>query len=373
MNKRKLLVWIPIIALLLNVVGYVIFTRTRTPSNPIPAASRTGASPPPTVPGGGVAPGSRQLDQIPAKNEEAEKKAIAIARRAAGLAALEAGNYDSALINFTEARALLGDKANVGELLRVTNDLRKSGKAVGKLREPPPVREPVAPRPRARATSERRLAVRDEPAATDSNQVQAPPASGLLIVTTTPRGLLVQVDDVGVDLTPMRTKVRPGSHRVTLLDGDRKVYETTVDVREGATATLLKDFPPEPAPEAPRAVAPVAATTSADPVAARNDGPRTTTTPAPTSTIRTPTPSPASGPSAGTGTGTLDISSPGLYGVVWVNGRPRGYPPLVIRDLPVGKTKVEVRVNGIQKRSATIVVKPGLTTDVQLRSQETVL
>ena len=46
------------------------------------------------------------------------------ARRAAGLAALEAGDYDKALINFTEAKALLRDKANVGDLLRVTEELR---------------------------------------------------------------------------------------------------------------------------------------------------------------------------------------------------------------------------------------------------------
>jgi len=51
--------------------------------------------------------------------------------------------------------------------------------------------------------------------------------SGLLLVTTTPRGLLVQVDDVPVDLTPTRASLRVGSHHVALFDGNRKIYETT--------------------------------------------------------------------------------------------------------------------------------------------------
>ena len=73
---------------------------------------------------------------------------------------------------------------------------------------------------------------------------------------------------------------------------------------------------------------------------------------------------------AGSGTGALAISSPGLYGVVWVNGRPRGYPPVELSDMPPGPTKVEVRVNGVEKRSSTVVVKPGVTTSVNLRTAE---
>jgi hypothetical protein len=73
-------------------------------------------------------------------------------------------------------------------------------------------------------------------------------------------------------------------------------------------------------------------------------------------------------PFLGPNTGALAISSPGLYGVVWINGRPRGYPPVEVSDMPAGPTKVEVRVNGIEKRSSTVVVHPGVTTAVTLRS-----
>jgi hypothetical protein len=144
-------------------------------------------------------------------------------------------------------------------------------------------------------------------------------------------------------------------------------------VKEGTTATLLRDIAPEVAPEASRVVAPVAPAAPVASGGARNDAPRTATASADPPPSKTRAAPPASAPDSSGGTGTLDISSPGLYGVVWVNGRPRGYPPLTIGDLPVGKTKIEVRVNGIQKRTTTIVVKPGLTTPVQLRSQETVL
>jgi hypothetical protein len=198
----------------------------------------------------------------------------------------------------------------------------------------------------------------------------------LLIVTTTPRGLLVQVDDSPVDLTPMRTRVRPGTHRIALLDGDRKVYETTVDVREGATATLLKDLAgPEPAAEAPRAPVPSSSTPAPTPVSVqRPEAPRVAVPPPvevavsrPAGLVASPPPPPAV-----SGSGALSITSPGLYGVVWINGRARGYPPLEVRNVPVGPVKVEVRVNGVEKRASTVVVRPDSITNVKLTATESV-
>ena len=209
--------------------------------------------------------------------------------------------------------------------------------------------------------------------------------SGLLIVTTIPRGLLVQVDDTAIDLTPMRTKVRPGSHRVSLLDGDRKVYETTMDVRDGAIATLQKDLSAEQAAEAPRsaAISPPLAREKQSPsiggAATESSGVRQANAAAGSGRLlpdrAVPTPllpnAGAANPSlSGGANGALSISSPGLYGVVWINGRPRGYPPLEVRDLPPGLAKVEVRVNGMQKRSSMVMVKAGATTPVRIQSQE---
>jgi hypothetical protein len=69
-------------------------------------------------------------------------------------------------------------------------------------------------------------------------------------------------------------------------------------------------------------------------------------------------------------TGGLEVTSPGLYGEIWINGRPWGFPPVQARDLPSGPTRVAVRVNGVEERSAIVAVKPGLTTAVQLNRRE---
>ncbi len=370
-SKRKLLIWIPVAAILINGVAYLIVSSVRGSSSSDPpnavakmTVGRPATDPPAEHKRGGA---------VGAPSEDPDLEARAIARRSAGLAALDAGEYEKALIDFTEARSLLGDKANVTELLRVTEDLRAKRDRAPSAAPPRPTHvaaapSPPPPRPPMRPAVGRRLAVRETPIpvveVTPPPPPPAAPAGGLLIVSTTPRGLLVHVDDSAVDLSPMRTKVKPGSHRVALFDGDRKVYEATVEVKEGGTATLVKDLPAETAAEtqAPREMP---APPPAPPVA-RAETPRTvalrTSTPAPR-----PRPAPEVSPSSGEDTGTLQITSPGLYGVVWVNGRPRGYPPLEVSELASGPAKVEVRVNGIEKRTATVVVAPGRTINVDLR------
>jgi hypothetical protein len=358
-NKRKLLIWIPVAAILVNGAAYLIVASLRSSPSPDPpnavAKLTVGRSP-------------DSSDRKRSVSDDPEVEARALARRSAGLAALDAGEYEKALIDFTEARALLGDKANVSELLRVTEDLRsKRDRAaaprpthVAAAPSPPP------PRPVSRPSVGRRMAVRETPipaVETTPLPPPPPPASGLLIVSTTPRGLLVHVDEAAIDLTPMRTKVKPGSHRVALFDGDRKVYEATVDVKDGGTATLVKDLPvemavemappreappPPPAPPAPRAEPPRT-------IAARLPAPAPRSRPA-------VVPPPASSPVEPS---SLQITSPGLYGVVWINGRPRGYPPLEVDDV-TGTAKIEIRVNGIAKRTKTVELAPGRSFNVDL-------
>ena len=356
MTKRTLLIAIPVAALLFNGVGYLIVSKMR-PAKPAVSVPMAAPSVPPSPSTAPAAPTVNRAEQEKTGQE----------RRAAGLVALEAGEYDKALIQFTEAQSLLGDKAHVADLIRVTQDLRS--------RPPTPatanrVRNPVSAAPAAGQRAVRTSAGHRNPSnAKEEKEVPVEPEpvaastpSGLVIVTTVPRGLLVQVDDTPIDLTPMRTKVRPGAHRIALLDGNRKVYETTLDVKEGGTSTVLKDLSgegvgdarqataPTPAPAAPREEV---ARPQAEPVLAAREA-RLVTPPGPAKTVNT---------------GTLDISSPGLYGVVWINGRPRGYPPLEVRDLPAGPTKIEIRVNGVAKRTSSVVVQAGLSTAVKLRSQ----
>jgi hypothetical protein len=376
MTKRTLLISIPVVALVLNGLGYLIVTRLRAPSHVVAPEANTARPAAPSAAGGALpdGEGAPVVDDPKAKEERAQ------ARRAAGLVALEAGDYQKALINFTEAKVLIGDRAKVDELLQVTEDLRTHPPAPPKSRAVAPAQAAAPPRSTTRTSSPRRVAIReDAPAEVSpvaSPATSPPPPSGLLIVTTTPRGILVQVDEAPIDITPMRTKVKPGSHRVALLDGDRKVYETTVDVKEGATATLLRDVSAERTTEAPRLAAPPPAAVSPP----KEEAPRVAAAPVPQKPPSTAMAAPArivevpDRTQSGRGsseTGALEISSPGLYGVVWINGRPRGYPPLEVRELPAGSAKVEVRVNGVQRRSATVVVKPGISTAVSLRSQDT--
>jgi hypothetical protein len=378
MTKRPLLIGIPVIVLLANGIGYLVVTRTR-PAGPPPEAPRQQAVVPVPSSVGASAAGQDGAESADKKREES-----ASAHRAAGLAALDAGDYDKALIQFTEARALLGDRAHVSELLRVTQDLRSRPPSQVRPRTIAASSTATASpgssfRGAARALGGRRVVpVKEEPVATSSAGPGEAPSmaspSGLLIVTTTPRGLLVQIDDSAVDLTPMRTRVKPGSHRVILMDGDRKVYETTVDVREGATTPLFKDLgAPEPPVEAPRAVVTVPA---ASPPTGREETAPPTSPAAQEVAISRPAGLVAAKPAQlappPPETGVLSISSPGLYGVVWINGRARGYPPLEVRNVPTGQVKVEVRVNGVQKRASTVVVRPGATTAVKLTSEESV-
>ena len=393
MTKKKLIFWIPLAALLVNGLIYFIVSSARTQDQ---AASTALASRPadPQAPPltqerrevarakelvAGDQPQDRQQQQ---GQKERDDEKTALARRAIGLAALEAGDYEKALINFTEARALLGDKAQVGDLLNVTEELRgRPPSAIhrfSKAAPPPPAPAapaPIAQRPQTRAAAPvRRVAFREAPPApaAESSPPEAP-ASGLLIVTTTPRGLLVQVDEAPLDLTPMRAKVSPGSHRIALLDGDRKVYDAAFVVKEGATATVLKDLSAEIAASMrPTTPPPAPASAPTSPALAKEEAPsRSAVVPASSTEPAPAVRSRARSSLPRLGTGALAISSPGLYGVVWVNGRPRGYPPVEISDMPVGPTKIEVRVNGVEKRSSTVVVQPGITTSVSLRTPET--
>src|SRR5581483_5827069 len=139
-------------------------------------------------------------------------------------------------------------------------------------------------------------------------------------------------------------------------DGDRKVYETNVEVRPGSPTTLLRDLSAELTPPPPPALAP--APFSKERLADESAGPGPTP-------IAQPSPATSPGrsrkvaaasaqvvpPPLAPRTGSLDITSPGLYGEIWINGRPRGFPPLHAEDLPVGRARIGVRVNGVEQRS----------------------
>jgi hypothetical protein len=372
MNQKRLIGVIVGVVLLVNIVGFALFRRSRASSASAPTTSLEAE-----------------------ENERAGK-----ARRAAGVAALENGDYEKALINLTEARTLLGERAKVDDLLKVTDELRnraaakKAAPAPEAVAEPAaePVAEPVeapaapveapvvaaraqptAPTPKPKAP--KRVAVapvrqpRPEPRAPEpapvverTEPVEPPepapraPTQGTVLISTTPRGLLVRIDGTSIDLTPMRTSLSPGAHRVTLFDGERKLHEATVMVVEGEVTTLIRDLSDEMKPSAP----PAEERVEPKPELAR---PKPEPARPPPEVVATP---PPERPAAAVAKGGLALTSPGLYGEIWVNGRPAGFPPATLEGLAPGPVKVEVRVNGVVRRSSTVVVEGGQTKAVRI-------
>ena len=300
---------------------------------------------------------------------ETVKREMGRARRAAGVASLEAGDYDRALIHFTEAQTLLGKDANVGELLRITEDLRT--RAATRENEPavpnadaPPLRQPIVqPTPTRREPVRREQRPVETPRPTRVASVTPPeprvvapevPTTGLVLVTTTPRGLLVRIDDRPADLTPTRISAKVGSHQIAIYDGERKLTETTIEVEPGEAVTVFKDLTAEMAPRPAPTPSPVRET---PPPVVRE-------TPQPIAVVK-PTAPPVTAPVSSLG--GLEVSSPGLYAEVFINDKAYGFPPVSARGLPAGPTRVEVRVNGEVKRTTTVQVMAGRVLSVKVR------
>jgi hypothetical protein len=328
-----------------NAVAYVV-VRSRRPAEPLPTAPAVTEAP---------RPAPAAVASAAAAPQEDANAGLARARRAAGLAALEDRDYDTAVAEFTEAlRLRKDDKGDLVELLRIAADLR--------TREQSRSRDSEEPRPtRASKTKAVRLASarpqsrEESPAPAAAAEV---PKNGLLLVTSTPPGLTVLVDGKTVDLTPARLPLREGTYRVALAQGERRLAEETVELGEDDVVSINRDLTaelsPRPAPAAPaQAAAPAPA-----PVA-----PASEPEPQP---VRGPTPAPTS-VAAVAAKGDLNVTSPSLYGEVWINNRPYGFPPVLAQGLPAGPARIEVRVNGVVKRKMTVEVEPGRSTPVRVR------
>jgi hypothetical protein len=345
MKQRKIILLIFTAGLALNAVGYLLYRSLLIrPSAP----SREPAAPP--------GPSAEQR----ARDEQGR------ARRAAGLSALVAGEYDSAVASFAEAEVLMGEGANVGELLRIAQDLQARAAAAKAAQAAPADAVPVPPQPKpepkpAPAKLPPRLALRPPPSAAEPRAGEAGgPSTGVLLISTTPRGLLVQLDEAALDLTPARATVKAGAHKVSLYDGERRLLETTVQVSAGEVATLRRDLTAEM--EAAGAQRPRETVGEAGaPAAALKPAALQPAAPPETAAREIPAAAPAQA------RGGLDITSPGLYAEVWINGRSYGFPPVAARNLPVGMAEIEVRVNGAVKRKAKATVQAGQVVSLKVR------
>ncbi|MFY2562263.1 PEGA domain-containing protein [Corallococcus terminator] len=344
--------WIAVIVvgtLAVNAMAYVVVRKRRT-HDPIPTAA---PATPPTQSATATTPPPPPVDD--------PSEGLSRARRAAGLAALEDRDYDTAVSEFTEALSLRKTPGgDLVELLRIATDLQSRERNRGRSEQAKATREsPARQSARTRASRTTPTSAR-VPQPKEEPTVLEEPRGGLLLVTSTPPGLVVQVDGKAVDLTPARLPLRAGTYRVALAQGDRRLVEETVELEEDAVRSINRDVSEQLAPPQPVAARPAAPT---PPVAVA--------APAAGVEPRAPTPVAAAAPqvakAAATGRGELDITSPALYGEVWVNNRPYGFPPLVAQNLPAGPARVEVRVNGEVKRRMSVEVEPGRRTAVRVR------
>ncbi|MGQ0506448.1 MAG: PEGA domain-containing protein [Myxococcaceae bacterium] len=324
----------------------------------------------------------------PAEAEKASAdSALARAHRVAGLAALEGGDYVHAVKEFTAALRLGESGTDTAELLRIAKDLQDKAVAREAQARAEGAAAPVAETKRE-AEKPHAHTASAKPAAAPARKKSGPVvvakggsaanerdgASGVLLVTSTPSGLLVEVDGRRVDFTPTRMKVEAGLHTVAIIQGDTRLYERKVEVAEDGVHSLdpdltekLRPLPrEEPKPALAPAAAIVAELAAPEPAAA-----------APAETARVaPAPNPTT-PTGGTGGsantpalrafGELHVLSTTVYGDVWINGEAYGKPPLVARNIPSGPATIEVRVNGSVRRTKVVEVEPTKRTTIRLR------
>ena len=338
-NRSKPLLIVGAIVLL-NGLGYAAYRATR------PAQPEEDASP-------DARKGSSEARDV----SEAARQA-----KLTGLDAMERGDYAAAVKAFTQAVREGDESPELMRLLGLAQDLwHKYG-------------DKAAPKPGQPSA---------EAGAQGGQQSAAP------VAVAVPAAELTAVREAVARArrawTPRRrpssrrSAARPSSERRApeeapaapepLAAADPEAAEADTDVAGGGAGSSEPAAPseanrPEPSVAAPPPdpePAPVAAAPTPQPPAPPPQ-PRPTTTPPPSPPARPATPAPAP-PRA---TGSLEIISPNVYGEVWVNGRRRGYPPVVVRDVPVGRARVEIRVDGEVRRSKTVRVREGRKVRVRL-------
>jgi hypothetical protein len=364
------------------------------------------------APAPAVAP-KAEVAPAPAASPAADDgSALARAKRISGLQALEAGDYDLASAEFTQALRLGGGGSDLPQLLEIAKNLQeRSRRPPAAVAVPAPAPAPeesreVARRASAAPARPRTPPSRGQPGARQParpEEAEARSTTGLLLVTSTPSGLVVEVDGRSLDLTPTRLTLPVGAHRVALLSGSRRVAERSVSIeadevralnedveaklaelrapsasatapQEAAPAPILaaaeRAAPPDPASAAPASAAPAPAAPAPVVPAPAAPAPAAPAPVAPApAPSRSPAPAPAraAAPDPSRGRGELEVISPNVLGEIWIGGRSFGYPPRIIKDMPAGDAAVEIRAGGTVRRAKTVTIKADERTRVRFQ------
>ena len=283
--------------------------------------------------------------------------------RERGLTAMRDGDYDRAVNMITEAVMMAPGEADLKELLTIAIDLRDNASTkaaatdaaeakAAAQEEEDAVAEAAAAAP---SPSPRRAAPRPSPRPRSSPKPTPPPV-GMAVITSIPKAR-VEVAGHGGGSTPFRAEDLPvGTHEVSFFVDGAKVHSTTIKVGSDSVELMDVDLAPylkpEPKPEPKPTPAPIPA-----PIPAPAAAPEPT--PAPGAATAEAEPAEA--------TGELFVSSPNIFGNIWINGKNHGPTPIVAKNLPVGPVTIEVRVGKNVRRTENAVVTADTRKKITIR------
>lgn len=332
-------------------------------------------------------------------DDEMSSEGLVRAYRAIGLKAFEDGDYDLAVTNLSKA-VEMGGTGDIPKLLEIAKDIQSRGGKAGDGNESKPTeiaRGPDAPsesasevaksapgQPAAESTAERpkesaasssskrkkrskksrrpsrkRVAAitkSDEPEekAEEPEAEPEPPKPGIVLVTSTPAKMVVAIDGKRVDLTPAKLTMEPGSYKVTMSRNGQVLYAKSVNLEPGQVVSVNRDLTEAVAEQDARVAAELNRKKQPEPA------------PKPPTPIARREPAKPKPPQA-TKYGELHIISPNVYGEVFVNKKSRGFPPLVVKNIPVGSANVEIKVQGKTRRSKRVRVAEDKRVQVRFR------
>lgn len=210
----------------------------------------------------------------------------ALDRRDKALEALRVEDYDKAISNLEAAQTLDPTLNEIPKFIEVAQKLKAAREAKSseekpeeKIAEAPVHRQPepvaeakvahvekreASPKIDARAKAREQAREREkerEPKKVVEQRAEVAP--GVLLVTTNPTKLLIEVDGKARDLSPARIEVTPGAHSVRIIDGERAVYSKEIDLDAGEVFALNETFgPAQNAPAATEEKPKIAAVTA---------------------------------------------------------------------------------------------------------------
>lgn len=253
--------------------------------------------------------------------------------RLAGLDAMDRGDYEAAVRSLTDAVRAGDDSPELLRLLGIAQELRRERAIVAPDAQREEIRElvttvrarpEVVSRPRSTvARVEPRDPRRDESRRDEPVRFELGGTTNEAAMNEEP--VVAESPPVVAPSLPSTGSPAPSSPLPPVVD----LLPPVVSARTSAT------FAPSPIPSPP-------------PVA-----------PAPTTRPTGPAPSPRR-------FGEVEVQSPNVFGDVWVNGRNYGPAPRVVREIPVGSARVEIRVGDTVRRTRTVAVTEGQRARVQL-------